>query len=367
MPPAARPRNNIDALRLLLALLVLLSHSYPLATGTERDEPAARASGGQTTLGGVAVAGFFMLSGLLIARSWERSPRAGEFLRRRVERIFPGYLAAVATCLVLVAPLASPTATRNLLGGRWVADLGSILVLRGFTSPPDAFAGNPAPGVINGSLWTIPYEFWCYVGVMALGATTLLRRRWAVAELFVASVAVSVAFTALDLHPGGKILGRIFGYPPFWARLLPYYLAGVVAHVYRDAIRLDARLAWGAVAGLAVGCVVPHGIELALPTLGTYLLIYLAYTPALRWHHAARYGDFSYGIYLYGFPIQQLIVMKFGPGLHPLTLFGLALVPTVLAGALSWTLVERHFLRRSGARAAEFDPAGVAAPAVAVG
>ena len=355
MPPEPPRRNNIDALRLILALLVLLSHSYPLATGHEADEPLARLTGGQVTLGEVAVAGFFVLSGLLIAPSWERSPTAWAFVRRRVGRIYPGYLAAVAVGLLVVVPLATPGLGAGQLARLAAAEAGPILALRGFTPPAETFRFNPKPGVVNGSLWSIPYEAWCYVGVMVLGATTLLRRRWAVLGLLVAAIGVSVAFGVLGLTPGGRLLGRIFGYPPFWARLLPYYLAGVVAHLFRDAIRPDRRLALASLAGLALAAVIPGGVRVALPILGTYLLIYLAYTPALRWHGAARDGDFSYGIYLYGFPIQQLIVLRLGPGLDPLALFALALVPTVLAGVLSWHLVERHFLRRARVRATE-DP-----------
>ena len=92
-----------------------------------------------------------------------------------------------------------------------------------------------------------------------------------------------------------------------------------------------------------------HGVLFALPTLGTYLLLYLAFTTDWRWTGAAKYGDFSYGIYLYAFPIQQLIMRALGHPVHPWTLFAFALVPTLLAGVASWYLVERHFLRHAPA------------------
>jgi peptidoglycan/LPS O-acetylase OafA/YrhL len=339
--------NNIDALRLILSLLVLFSHSFPLATGSEANEPLSRFSSGQITLGVLAVDWFFVLSGYLIAQSWERSKTAGSFLKKRVYRIYPGYLVAVSVCVWVVAPLASPEGWQ-VFSWRAVADnVWRFLLLRGFTTP-DAFLTNPFPKAINGSLWSITYEFWCYIGVAFLGLTALLRRRRVVLAVFLAAVVNSFLFQRFRLNPGGNILGVIFGVPSLWARLLPLYLAGVVAYLYREWFTPHRGRALLALAGLAVGALTPpYGILLTLPTLGTYLLLYLAFTSDWRWRDAARYGDFSYGIYLYAFPIQQLIIYSMNRYTSPFTLFALAFPPTVLAGVASWYLVERRFLRKA--------------------
>lgn len=359
--PAPRShRNNIDALRLILAFVVLFSHSYPLATGSEEFEPLAWASGGQATLGGLAVDWFFVLSGFLITQSWERSRTLWSFLRKRVARIYPGYLAAVLFCLVVVVPAAHPEGFRAITPSVLSQIAGPILALRGL-EVPGTFPTNPTPGAINGSLWSISYEAWCYVGVAALGLTTLLRHRRLVLVLFGLSLAISFAFAYLRLTPGGKILGVIFGFPPFWARLLPFYLSGVVAYLFRDRLgygRVGAALA---VAGLAIGARLPHAYSILLPTLGTYLVLYLAFTNDWQWHDAAARGDFSYGIYLYAFPIQQWIMLRFGRPVSPWLLFALASGPALAAGILSWALVERHFLGRR--RIADTERHGVAPPA----
>jgi peptidoglycan/LPS O-acetylase OafA/YrhL len=102
--------NNIDALRLILAVLVIFSHSYVLGTGSEAAEPLLRATRGQLTLGALAVDWFFVLSGFLIAQSWERIRALGPFLVKRARRIYPGFIVAVAVCSWVVVPLARPTA-----------------------------------------------------------------------------------------------------------------------------------------------------------------------------------------------------------------------------------------------------------------
>src|SRR5205085_4562125 len=97
--------NNFDALRFALAALVILSHSFPLLQRDNRHEPLAVATGGQITGGEVAVGGFFILSGFLIAQSWDNSRGLGDYLRKRAARIYPGFLAAALVCALIAGPL----------------------------------------------------------------------------------------------------------------------------------------------------------------------------------------------------------------------------------------------------------------------
>src|SRR5579862_5627066 len=219
--------NNIDFVRIVLALLVILSHSYPLTLGHERSEPFAVLSRGQVTGGHIAVDLFFILSGFLITASFERSSSAASYLRKRVARIYPGFLLLSLMTLVLFAPLAHARVEGTSLIAKILNVTGNTLRLAEWKYS-GAFGSNPAPGVINGSLWSIYYEFWCYIGVLTLGLTGLLRSRTFLALLFGASIVVSLLFGAHVVNFSGGIVGEILGYPPFWARLLPMYLAGVV-------------------------------------------------------------------------------------------------------------------------------------------
>jgi peptidoglycan/LPS O-acetylase OafA/YrhL len=335
------PSNNFDALRLGLAVLVIYSHSYALGLGSEATEPLSRLTRGQMSFGALAVDLFFVLSGYLITASAERSS-LGSYLSKRARRIYPAFLVNAVISVLVVAPLA-----HAILVSPAVANFAEeTLRLREFEYA-NAFLGNPYPGPINGSLWSIQYECWCYLGVAALAALGLLRRRWLLLASFVVSVGISVVWQVRGIILGGKVLGRILGSPQLWARMLPLYLAGVVAYLFRDQLKLHARGAIAALVLLAAACFVPFGWTLVFPLAGTYLALYVAFAPWLRLHRFGRYGDFSYGTYLYAFPVAQIIMSVVGHPLAAWKLFALTTPPTLLAAIGSWYGVERWFLRRA--------------------
>src|SRR5687768_9479937 len=149
--------------------------------------------------------------------------------------------------------------------------------------------------------------------------------------------------------------------------MLPYFMAGMVFCLYRDRIPFGGRWALAALALLAVAARVPLGIAVALPTAGTYLLLWAAFQTKVSAPNWARYGDFSYGLYLYAFPIQQLLVRASGQQIRPWTLTALALPMTMVAAVLSWHLVEKRFLPSRSAHKHEppaSPPPAAAAPVV---
>jgi peptidoglycan/LPS O-acetylase OafA/YrhL len=345
-----RPGNNFDFLRFALASLVVLSHSFPLATGTEHDEPLAWLTRGQLTFGALAVDGFFVISGFLVLQSWRRDPRVVSFLRKRILRVYPGFLVAAVLGAFVIAPayrIEPHPALDTDFVGRFVFDALRLQA----DIPWPSFDANPAPGTVNGSLWSIPYEAWCYVMVLIAGLMALDRRRWLVAGTFALFVVVGFIFEWRHLTPGGHVLGQIFGYPPLWARLLPFFLAGMTYLVWRERIPLTVRGAVVALLALTIAARVPHGMTVALPTAGTYLLFWFAFRPVPRLSRFAARGDFSYGIYLFSFPILQMVVHHSSGSFHPLVLFVLGWPLTLLAAVLSWHLVEKHCIHLSHARA----------------
>lgn len=352
--------NNLNFIRFTLATLVIYAHSYALLAGSDDPEPLMRLTGGQMTFGALAVNFFFVVSGFLITHSYLNSRGPWVYLSKRVRRIHPGFIAASVVSALVVAPLATPPGFEPVTpvagavrGSPWsvehVVDVLVDAVTLHYQEVPGPFAGNPFPGVVNGSLWTIKYEFWCYIGIMLLGLTGLLRQRLFILAAFAASVVIGVAFLVLDARPGAGFLGPIFGSPRLWSRLLPYYLAGTAFYLYRDSIPVSRALLAVGAAALVVGAVVPHGMAAVMPVFGTYILFVLAFAPS-RLSAFGRSADFSYGIYLYAFPIQQALVALLGREVHPLVLFACSMPPSVLAGAVSWHLVEKHFLRRRQAR-----------------
>lgn len=342
-------RNNFDAIRLAMALLVVFSHSYALRFGSEEREPLSIATNGFYNSGEIGVWVFFIISGFLIARSHERSASNRAFMIKRLCRIYPGYLAATSICAFAITPLFAPGFAVGI--GEVARTIGGNLLLANHFPLPALFAGNPNPA-LNGSLWSIKYEFLCYLGVVMLGILALPVQRLAVPVIY---VAIMVLWCWLDLSgrkPGGPELVRAaIGWPYLWFQILPNFLAGMIAYLYRDRIP-GSTLLLGA--GL-IACFMafhlggrgPIGIvaaHLLAPPVLAYLVLWFAFHPGIALSGAARYGDFSYGTYLYAFVIQQMLLATLDLSFPMFVL--LSLILALSAGIVSWWLVERHFLER---------------------
>lgn len=344
--PFDQRENNFDFIRMFLAVLVIFSHSYPLGTGSESLEPVNRLTRYQVTGGHMAVDLFFIISGFLITASYERSPTVGSYLKKRFFRIYPAFIVAMVVCAVIFVPLSGgnlggPHASIHLID--FVLETAQLQQFH----VQGVFPHNPVAGVMDGSVWSIPFEFWCYVGVMLLGLSGLLRSNAFLIALFFITLGVGVLFSVYGWIIGGKILGVIFGYPVFWARLLPMYLAGIVAYRLRAHLRMTRSWILGACGLLIAAGLLPHGWPLLFPVVGAYLILVIAYSPFISLHGWNRFGDFSYGTYLYAYPIQQLVVRWAGHPMAPWRLFCIAAPLTVCCAALSWHSVEKWFLLKS--------------------
>ncbi len=335
-------RNNFDALRIIAALAVLVSHAFPLAQGIRWPQPLEVLSRRQTDLGSVAVLVFFVISGYLITQSFDRGPAAKRFLTARCLRIFPALFVAVMLTAVLLGPAVTSLSTQA-----YFADPASLSYVLGNASLlhmryglPGVFDKNPTPSVVNGSLWTLQYEFLMYLGVLALGKLKLLRP----------SVVLILLAAVLVLNwrwVGGYYVS--FGAP---------FVAGAALYLWRDRIPLDGRLAALSAVAL-VASLLTGGFRLAFMLFGAYLVIYLAMARSVRLPDLARRGDFSYGVYVFAYPAQQSVSYLLGPSA---TWYANLLVslPVVLGlAALSWHCVERPALalkrstRRPAVRVAE--------------
>jgi peptidoglycan/LPS O-acetylase OafA/YrhL len=338
MPENARPshQNNFDALRLVLATLVLWSHSYVLS-GLESLEPLARFTTGQVDGGAIAVDGFFIISGYLITMSWMTSGSADLFLRRRIRRIYPGFIAATVVSAIIAAVL-SPTPISYVKTVLFKAEsmVRSVLFLGyGLLDSDKAFPSNPFANAVNGSLWTLQPELFCYLVVAGLGALGLLARR----RLVLAGTGLLYAVYIAQVV-------RLGASPTDWTRLILYFACGSVAWLYRDRFPLGNRIAtFLCCAAILLGVFVSPLLTIVLPGAGAYLLLSLAFTDRLRVHRAAARGDLSYGVYLYAFVIQQAVASVLPIRGHPMRLFVVALPVTFVAAWFSWTLVERRFVR----------------------
>jgi peptidoglycan/LPS O-acetylase OafA/YrhL len=350
-----RRGNSIGFLRFALAALVILHHSYVLSG--HRD-PLDRFTHGDLDLGIIAVAGFFVLSGFLITRSAERAPSIWRYLWHRVLRIFPGFWVCLIVCAAVLGPLFWLVERGSVGGYAGISEnppLGYVAANAGLfinqTRIDGLLAGLPYPFGINGSLWTLSYEFSWYLITGALAVAGVLRGRW----LAVVVIALLVAPQAL---PGGHPLGGVplFGYGLVSRYALAFSL-GILAYVWRDRVPLDDRLAVVAGAAFLVSVVTKTVPLVGIPALA-YLVLWAAWRLPLR-RFDARW-DISYGVYIYAFPVQQGLALL-GAAVLPIPfLFPLAVAATVPFAFASCVLVEQPALRlkhwtprRTGARPAE--------------
>lgn len=345
--------NNFDFLRFAAASLVLLVHSYPL-TGRRPDEPIELLTGYENG-GSFAVAVFFVISGYLITASWLNSSSARSFLIKRALRILPALILAVLLAALVIGPLVTDLSFSNYFSSplTWTY-LQNILLVTQYELP-GVFTANTYPGVVNGSLWTLPLEVMMYIGVVVMGLTGILNRRL----IFLPLAAFAIAHFWLRERLGidSFLVENIF-------KLGLFYYTGSALYLYRDSIP------WrGWIAGILVAALVlsfheaagPFVYVVALP----YLVIYLAYAPIPLISRFGKYGDFSYGMYIYAFPFQQLTVYLLGHEIGVLRLTLIAAVPTLILAVLSWHLIEAPAMKLKQ-RFSGVPQAGLAAPKTVV-
>jgi peptidoglycan/LPS O-acetylase OafA/YrhL len=339
--------NNFGAIRLAMALLVVWSHCFALGLPAgETQEPIYIATNRHLNAGNVGVLVFFTISGFLICDSYLRTRGFLRFLTKRIRRIYPGYIVASILGALVVIPLfstiyeSSPLETAKILGLN--------LLLRNYAPPSNVFARNYSQA-LNGSLWSIPYEFWCYIGIAALGLWGLLTKARIVIIIISVSVVSRATLDLLDRKPGLGLVGNLIGWPYLWLLILPSFLTGTVVFLLKKKLPRSRLLLFGLIVCFFAACYSPVGftwqkilLEATFPFAMAYAVFYAAFSDTIRIRHFAAAGDFSYGTYLFAFPIQQMLLSSFLLPFPAFVLLSLAL--SLIAGFLSWHLVEKRFL-----------------------
>jgi peptidoglycan/LPS O-acetylase OafA/YrhL len=328
------PRHNsLNFLRLLLALAVIVSHAWPV--GGYGSEP--RIAG--DTVGTWAVGGFFAISGFLIARSRLHTSFPG-FLLRRFLRIYPGYLVCLLVIVLFFAPLSVAIGPGSIDWGSAASYLGGNLFLKiEQNGIADTLTSVPFGDAWNGSLWTLFYEFVCY---LLIGVLLTTIPRWH-RTVVVAAFLVVAALAALETHRGGS------GTFAEFVRLGAIFLGGSVIAVFADRIPFDWRLGVAAWVLLpvtsAAGAASWAG---ALPMAYAWLWLGIV----LPFARVGRRNDISYGVYIYAFPVQQTLVLLHVNRLPVTVSILLEAAVTVPLAAASWFLVEKRALTLKSRRAA---------------
>jgi peptidoglycan/LPS O-acetylase OafA/YrhL len=269
--PGSR-NHQFDLLRIIFATLVLLSHAPEITDGNASRELFHRFTGSPMTFGTLGVDGFFILSGYLIVQSWLGDPELINFLRKRVLRIVPGYLVAVVLSTLAVGLLAP--GVDHFFRGLGLHFFNSVVLLSSPMTPP-VFPGRPY-AMVNGAMYTIGYEFRCYLLVALLGLCGLLRRPilvLTVTILLLSSLLYAVPFEHMHW---ARHVEAVIGQPSIAFRLTAVYLVGCCFYVFRERIVFRRSFAVATVVLMVAGFVfAPSRGELAMVLGGGYLMFYL--------------------------------------------------------------------------------------------
>lgn len=320
--------NNLNIIRFIAAIMVIYAHAYALSIA-EKD-PLSNVVRGQISFGSLAVSIFFFFSGFLICCSVMKNRSLYKFFKGRIIRIFPPLIAVVFFCVFILGSFVTELTISDYLTNKqtYLYLTNIIFILR--HNLPGVFESNIYGRVVNGSLWTLPVEFFCYVVCIVMYKMGILEEKkmkytlpfWGL--LFIASY---VSFKE---------------YPLFQSVLVPcsMFYMGMLYCIYRQYIHLFLSVAILCVIGIILSALI--GIMrisnlLFLP----YLLSYLAFGTKLKMSNFGKKYEISYGVYLCAFPIQQLIVMLNGGSMSPLLNFCWTVPFAIVFGFLLNISIER--------------------------
>lgn len=319
--------NNFNLLRFVFASLVIISHAHEIKDG-DRSNEILTTIFGSISFGELAVDCFFVISGYLITKSWLENPRFSAFLSSRILRIFPAFIVASLLCALILGPLYGNASYWHDFDP--VDYLKSLVTLKRPAIPP-VFEDTFYP-TMNNSMWTISYEFKCYLLVLGFGMAGMLRRRYFL---------LTLAFLCACL----QIFNRISSIPlphEELSRFIMAFSVGGSFYVFRHRIPWNSTLA-------TLAFLLCLSLLFFQPVAELGVCVFLGYSIIFYAHHGKhllgfnRVPDMSYGIYLYAFPINKILYWH-DPSLNAYTAMAQVFLLSIVCGALSWYLVEKPSL-----------------------
>lgn len=330
--------NNFNLIRILAALAVLIEHSYVLSAGTVDATPFRNLG---KSMGEIGVDIFFITSGFLVTTSLLARKSAIEFIWARVLRIYPALVVMVLLTVLGLGVFFTQLPLRS-----YIADSAThayflkcaTLITGAAYKLPGVFEDNPFKYTVNGSLWTMPREITMYAALVLVWVALRLNKTARLATfkhaiLAGAVVAGVLVFARHFYLPGGTFLGLCY-----------MFLSGAAFCVLKEHISLSSPLFVVVVIALLSSAMVnEHAFFVVYALTIAYFVIYFAYVPYGLIRKYNHVGDYSYGVYIYAFPVQQSIAALI-PGVSPLSMMSIAILISFSLAALSWHLLERRAL-----------------------
>lgn len=326
---------GFDHLRIALSLLVILLHCFHTAYGVPDSEFLA--TGWSHPIWAATLPVFFGLSGFLVSGSALRSQSLKVFLSFRALRIFPALAVEISLSALILGPLLTTLPLQSYFtDARFLRYFGNIIGWIHFELP-GVYDSNPSAGIVNRSLWTLHPELLSYVLMAGLMWFGFVYSRWKVTLLWLLATMVLAAYNLVTgrFELVGIYPGQVLVY---------YFLTGIVVFHWRDRIVVNPWLFVASLFGSYVLARTPQTTFVVLPLANMYIMLFLGMLKMPR-IALLQSGDYSYGLYLYAFPIQQAIV-QFLPSYRTWwVVFCLAVPITFCVALVSWHMIEKPCLR----------------------
>jgi len=328
--------DNFLLLRFVASSILIYAHSYAVSGIPSRGDIFLR-NGWNTHAGKIAVELFFCISGFLVTASLVRWQNTLAFLKARALRLLPAYIVCMAISAYVIGPLVTTLPLgeymRHPLTHSYVVANLEMRQLQ-WILPGVEFSNSAYHNAVNGSIWSLPLEATMYLWLATLGLLGVYRRTW-----FATCTVLALAMVCAKYWAAMPLLSA--NHDP---QHLPYaamFALGSLAYLHRRFIPLGHA---GMLACVAFAWATHYGVLAGASMLlaQSYFCFWFAY--CLPWHGFNRFGDYSYGIYLWGFPCQQLIVLWLGHP-RPARITLLALPLALLFAIASWHLIEHPALR----------------------
>ena len=339
-------QNNFHLIRFIAASLVLYGHCYPL-TGRGNYDYLTIASQGIFPTSHMGVCIFFIVSGYLVSQSLQSSRNVYSFIWKRILRIFPALIVVLLLCVFVIGFICTTLTFENYFESYETYRFLKLIKLFPFVynSLPGVFENNPEKAV-NGSLWTLPYEVTMYITLVMLQITNIFKKKGIMFFLFLTLLPILTYFI-FNTNPS-KLIPFIHLSITDTFEFGIFFMTGTIMFLFKEKIHyrliyfLIVTFLWFGLGLLHLtnSIMIKTISFIALP----YMILYLANLKG-KVNNFSKLGDFSYGIYIYAYPIQQMIIHFTTTNISILKLFSLSSLIVLPISILSWYFVEERALK----------------------
>lgn len=324
--------NNLQLMRFVAAVMVIFAHSYAVSGSELGSDFVDRHTGGIISIGGISVTLFFLCSGYLISKSIFRTDKFLVYLKARLIRLLPPLVFVVVISILLGAFVTSLSIVGYFGNINTYKYLLNAVMLP-IHNLPGVFEANKYGATVNGSLWTLPVEFACYIACYIFYKLKLLDKK-----RFYYTIPIVILVLVFEKQVPG-ILGSM-------VRPCVFFYIGMLYYVYREYIELNIKIVPIFLLLLIAAFMVPVLIKPAMILLWPYILFTIWFAIPQCSDKIGKTGDISYGLYLWGFVVQQLLSHMFGGQMSQLLNFALASIISIILAILTFMLTEKPFLKK---------------------